>query len=79
MHHGAMRAFGNPAVAPRMLLLNEVRFDPDWIFRLDRPLFLMPGDRVSMDGGRLLVQRAGGPEEYPTADLAPWCWRWRLI
>ncbi|MFJ4846920.1 hypothetical protein [Streptomyces sp. NPDC088733] len=62
-----------------MLLLNEVRFDPDWIFQLERPLLLMPGDRVSMEGGRLLVQRTDGKEEYPPADLDRWCWRWRLV
>ncbi|MEU4097805.1 hypothetical protein [Streptomyces sp. NPDC026673] len=62
-----------------MVLLNAVRFEPDWAFRLNRPLFLMPGDRVSMAEGVLLVQRLSGQEEYPAADLAPWCWRWRLV
>ena len=62
-----------------MLLLNEVRFDPDWIFRLDRPLFLMPGDQVRMYGGRLTLRRAAGQVEHPAGELAPWCWRRRLV
>jgi len=62
-----------------MLLLNEVRFDPDWIFRLDRPLFLIPGDQVWMDGDRLVIQRTTGQVEHPPGKRTPWCWRWRLV
>lgn len=74
-----MWVIGEPATAPKMLLLNEVRFDPDWIFRLNRPLFLMPGDQVRMDGNRLSLRRAAGQLEHPPGDVEPWCWRWRLI
>jgi hypothetical protein len=79
VHDGAMRVFGEPATAPRMLLLNEVRFDPDWTFRLDRPLFLMPGDQLRMDGHRLILRRTTGEVEHPAGEGAPWCWRWRLV
>jgi hypothetical protein len=61
-----------------MLLLNEVRFEPDGIFRLDRPLFLMPGDHVAMSEGRLVVRRATGSVQHPPGERAPWCWHWRL-
>ncbi|MBM9510482.1 hypothetical protein [Actinacidiphila acididurans] len=74
-----MRVFDEPATAPRMLLLNEVRFDPDWIFQLDRPLFLLPGDQVAMDEGRLVVRRAAGEVEHPSGEREPWCWRQRLV
>jgi hypothetical protein len=62
-----------------MMLLNEVRFDSGYVFGLDRPLFLMPGDQVRMDGDRLVIRRTTGHEERPSGHGAPWCWRWRLL
>ena len=70
---------GRPAVVDRMLLLDEVRFDPDRVFVLERPVFLRVGDRVSLLGDRLVVTRVDGLVEWPEGVLAPWCWRWRLL
>jgi hypothetical protein len=78
-HHCPMKVSGDPAMIPRMLLVGEVRFDPDQIFALDRPLFLMPGDLVWMDGAHLTIRRVSGQEERPPGEASPWCWQWRLL
>lgn len=42
-----MMVNGSPATAPRMLLLNRVEFEPGcYVFELDQPLFLNPGDQI---------------------------------
>jgi hypothetical protein len=78
-HYYRMKVAGDPAVIPRMLLVSKVRFDAGRIFALDRPLFLMPGDQVWMDGGRLAIRRVSGHEERPPGEASPWCWQWRLL
>lgn len=46
---------GEPALVDRALLANELRFDPDAVYELDRPLLLMPGDQVYRRGGQVMV------------------------
>ncbi|MEU9992966.1 hypothetical protein AB0E10_40595 [Streptomyces sp. NPDC048045] len=75
-----MRMEGEPVTADRAVLLNELRFDSDAIYRLDRPLMLAPGDRVHVLGDRqIVIERAAGREERPAGHWIPWCWSWRLV
>lgn len=62
-----------------MLLLNEVRFEPDAVYELERPLLLLPGDEVHRHGQRVVVRRAVGRVESPAGHWEPWCWDWRLL
>ncbi|MEU5536966.1 hypothetical protein [Streptomyces sp. NPDC020362] len=75
-----MRLVGEPVTADRATLLNELRFDPDAVYKLDRPLMLTPGDQVHVLGDRqVIVRRAAGREERPAGHWTPWCWSWRLL
>jgi len=76
----AMRFYGDPVSAPRMLLLNRVEFDPGClVFALDQPLFLLKGDQVWFEKNSVAVRRASGPVEYPSGSLATWNRRYKLI
>ncbi|MYX36507.1 MULTISPECIES: hypothetical protein [unclassified Streptomyces] len=75
-----MRLQGDPVTADRALLVNELRFDPDVIYELDRPLMLAPGDQVHVvQDQQVVIKRAGGHEERPVGQWIPWCWSWRLV
>lgn len=74
-----MRLQGEPTLVDRALLVNELRFDPDAVYELDRPLLLMPGDQVHRRGQQVIVRRAAGNEEAPAGRWETWCWEWRLL
>lgn len=74
-----MRLQGEPVVAVRALLLNELRFDPDAVYELDRPMLLLPGDQVHRQGQQVVIKRAAGHTERPAGHWEPWCWEWRLL
>ncbi|MDH6441361.1 hypothetical protein M2158_009902 [Streptomyces sp. SAI-144] len=63
---------GEPALVDRALLVNELRFDPDAIYELDRPLLLMPGDQVHRRGQQVIVKRVTGNVEAPAGRWEPW-------
>ncbi|MFJ9820436.1 hypothetical protein ACIRU3_35240 [Streptomyces sp. NPDC101151] len=69
---------GESVAAPRMLLLNEMKFEPGGWFELERPLFLKAGDLLVRDGDQVIVRRATGQEERPAGSFSPWCRRTRL-
>ncbi len=62
------------------MILNELRFDSDAIYVLDRPLLLAPGDEVHVFGDQqVVIKRATGREQRPAGHWTPWCWHWRLL
>lgn len=48
-----------------MLLVDEVRSEPEGPFRLGRPLFLMSGDRIGLEGQQPVVRRVDRREFRP--------------
>jgi hypothetical protein len=75
-----MRLQGEPVTADRAMILNELRFDPDAIYVLDRPLMLAPGDEVHvLRGQQVVIKCAAGNERRPAGYWAPWCWTWCLL
>ncbi|WP_158702182.1 hypothetical protein [Kitasatospora sp. MMS16-BH015] len=71
-----MRLTGVPATAPRMLLLDHVRFEPGCaVYVFDRPLFLLPGDRIWAEQDSVAVRRFGsGRVEWPAGGAATGRW-----
>ncbi|WP_406292188.1 hypothetical protein [Embleya sp. NBC_00896] len=71
---------GERVKAPRMLLLNEVDFEPGCsVFELERPLFLRAGDRLWAEDDTIVVERASGDRERAAGGMACVCRRWRLL
>ncbi|KQV11414.1 MULTISPECIES: hypothetical protein [unclassified Kitasatospora] len=53
----------------RMLLLNEFQPHSDFHVELERPVFVAVGDRVSYEGGAVVVTRLTGERHrYPEGD-----------
>ncbi|MGW0868991.1 hypothetical protein ACWD3Z_00735 [Streptomyces sp. NPDC002740] len=57
----------------RLVLVEELETDAGYAFELTRPLFLSVGDRVSFEGGRLVVVRASGERLLPAGDWSTRC------
>ncbi|WP_431678565.1 hypothetical protein [Kitasatospora sp. KL5] len=75
-----MMLAGPRITAPRMLLLNRVDFEPGcYVFTLDQPLFLMPGDQVCAEARSVAVLRASGAVERPSGDWATERWAYKLL
>jgi len=64
-----------------MLLLNRVDFEPGcYVFVLDQPLFLMPGDQVQAERNSVVVQRAAtGATERPAGSMNAERWAYKLL
>ncbi len=63
----SIRLDGARVTARRMLLLSQVEFDPGcYVFELDEPLFLAPGDQLRAENGSVVVQRTSGAVERPS-------------
>ncbi|WP_435192305.1 hypothetical protein [Streptomyces sp. bgisy126] len=61
--------FDGVTPVPRMLLLSEFQLNPDFQVVLDRPMFVTVGDRVSYEGGAVVVTRpTGGHRRYPAGN-----------
>ncbi|MFF2144446.1 hypothetical protein [Kitasatospora sp. NPDC058190] len=72
---------GSPAAAPRMLLLDRVDFEPGcYVFDLDQPLFLNPGDQIWAERSSVIVQRAvTGLVERPAGSMNAERWAYKLL
>ncbi len=77
----SMMLNGAPVTAPRMLLLDRVDFEPGcYVFDLDQPLFLMPGDQVWAERSSVVVQRAAtGATERPAGAMNAERWAYKLL
>ncbi|MFJ8439972.1 hypothetical protein [Kitasatospora griseola] len=59
----------------RMLLLSEFQLNSDFQVVLDRPVFVAAGDRVSYEGGAVVVTRPAGEHRKHPASNSYWICR----
>ncbi|KQV19086.1 MULTISPECIES: hypothetical protein [unclassified Kitasatospora] len=67
--------FDGVTPVPRMLLLSEFQLNPDFHVSLDRPVFVTAGDRVSYEGGAVVVTRPTGEHRKHPAGNSYWICR----
>ncbi|MBD0691141.1 hypothetical protein BG452_33890 [Streptomyces sp. CBMA123] len=72
---------GSPVTAPKMLLLDRVDFEPScYVFKLDQPLFLRPGDQIWAERSSVVVQRTvTGLVERPAGSMDAERWAYKLL
>ncbi|MEU8889117.1 hypothetical protein [Streptomyces sp. NPDC048442] len=58
---------------PRLLLVDELETDDGHFCELSAPLLLTPGDRISFDGGSLVVTRVNGETFEPAGTRGVRC------
>ncbi|MFJ9843000.1 hypothetical protein ACIRYZ_21510 [Kitasatospora sp. NPDC101155] len=64
-----------------MLLLNRIDFEPGcYVFNLDQPLFLTPGDQIWAERSSVVVRRAvTGLVERPAGSMDAEQWAYKLL
>ncbi|MFC0542244.1 hypothetical protein [Kutzneria chonburiensis] len=62
----------------RLVLANELETDDGLTFVLDRPLFLLVGDRLDLENRDPVVLRASGGRFTPPGSWERRCYSWRL-
>ena len=65
--------------APRMLTVTEYMVDDSWFVELPRPLFVRAGERLWLDGPRVVVERLDGSEERPETKPSLVTWAYKLL